>query len=100
MSTKNNKATQRKGHKLDQGFPITKFRFHIFKPGNEPDTRTDQIFLAAILKPDKTECRKRVFVFIYYHQLMKEKTKHHILVPYLKQACHKVKRCSRCHQCT
>lgn len=63
MSKKNNKATQRKGHKLDQVFSITKFRYHIFKPGNEPDTRTDQTFLAAILRPDKTECRKRVFVF-------------------------------------
>lgn len=98
MSKKNNKGIQRKGHKLDQAFPITKFRYHIFKPGNEPNTRKDQIFLTAILMPNKTECRKRVFVFIII-SLMKKKTQH-ILVPYVKQACHKVKRCSQCHQCT
>lgn len=73
MSKKNNKATQRKGQELDQAFSITKFRYHIFKPGNEPDTRTDQTFLAAILRPDKTECRKKVFVFNII-SLMKKKT--------------------------
>lgn len=73
MSKKNNKATQWKGLELDQAFSITKFRYHIFNPGNEPDTRTDQTFLAAILRPDKTECGKRVFVFNII-SLMKKKT--------------------------